>query len=420
MQLYHFTIFSNIYLAVAAFSLLVALIICKHCVNLEIKYLALLEFAVTIWSFGNAFKIAATTLELKLLWSQISYIGICVTAVFFFMFALQYNKKVKKYNLRFYFLIFSIPALTLLLSSTNSYHHLIWQKLVIVKSTNGVFFTYGLFFWVFITFTYLILTLGIYNLVLATKRFKEKYKSQTILILVASFMSFIGNIIYVFKINPLPGLDITPLTMMISGIILFYTIYRFKIFILLPIARHNLVDTMAEGLLVIDSKDRIVDANPAIYNILDYNDDLLGKNINEILIKWPDLLKLVKKHTAIRTELEINNPETTCYDIKITLVNKKGNQNFGQLLILNNITEQKKLEKEQKNLVDELSKTLNEVKELSGLLPICASCKKIRDDKGYWHEVETYMSNHTKARFSQGLCPDCQKETDLPAGYHIA
>ncbi len=417
---YQFTIFSNIYLAGAALSLLVAVVICRRCVNLEIKYLGLMEFAVTIWSFGNAFKIAATTLDLKLLWSQISYIGISVTAVFFFMFALQYNKKTKKYNRRFYILIFTIPLITFLLVLSNNYHHLIWKSLKIVESTKGVYYTYGLFFWIFIAFTYTIITLGIYNLVIATKRFKGKYKSQTILILVASFMSFIGNIIYVFKLNPLPGLDITPLTMMISGVILFYTIYRFKIFILLPIARHNLVDTMAEGLLVIDSKDRIVDANPAIYNILDYTDDLLGKNINTVLTAWPALLELIQKQTPIRTELEHNNPESTFYDIKITLVDKKGKQNFGQLVILNNITEQKELEKEQKKLVDELSKTLNEVKELSGLLPICASCKKIRDDKGYWHEVENYMASHTKARFSQGLCPDCQQEIDTTGNSSIA
>ena len=55
----------------------------------------------------------------------------------------------------------------------------------------------------------------------------------------------------------------------------------------------------------------------------------------------------------------------------------------------------------------ELEEATKEIKTLSGLLPICSSCKKIRDDKGYWNQIETYISQHTDADFSHGLCPDC-------------
>ena len=52
---------------------------------------------------------------------------------------------------------------------------------------------------------------------------------------------------------------------------------------------------------------------------------------------------------------------------------------------------------------------LSEVKELSGLLPICASCKNVRDDQGYWNQIETYIQTHSKAKFSHCVCPDCSK-----------
>ena len=55
----------------------------------------------------------------------------------------------------------------------------------------------------------------------------------------------------------------------------------------------------------------------------------------------------------------------------------------------------------------DLKDALNNVQLLQGLLPICASCKKIRDDKGYWHQVETYIRDHTEVQFSHGMCPDC-------------
>jgi methyl-accepting chemotaxis protein len=74
------------------------------------------------------------------------------------------------------------------------------------------------------------------------------------------------------------------------------------------------------------------------------------------------------------------------------------------------ITERKRAEDEREKLIQELQKALAEVKTLSGLIPICASCKKIRDDKGYWNQIESYIRDHSEAEFSHGICPDCMKK----------
>jgi DNA-binding response OmpR family regulator len=63
--------------------------------------------------------------------------------------------------------------------------------------------------------------------------------------------------------------------------------------------------------------------------------------------------------------------------------------------------------REKEHLITELKAALSEVKTLSGLLPICAGCKKVRDDQGFWSQVETYVSQHTDATFTHGLCPGC-------------
>ncbi len=73
------------------------------------------------------------------------------------------------------------------------------------------------------------------------------------------------------------------------------------------------------------------------------------------------------------------------------------------------ITERKKAEEEQEQLIHELKDALAKVKTLSGLIPICSSCQKIRDDKGYWELVADYMSKHSDAQFSHGICPECAK-----------
>jgi PAS domain S-box-containing protein len=74
------------------------------------------------------------------------------------------------------------------------------------------------------------------------------------------------------------------------------------------------------------------------------------------------------------------------------------------------ISERKRAAEEREKLILDLQHALHEVKTLSGLLPICASCKKIRDDKGYWNNLEMYISEHSSAEFSHGLCPGCAQE----------
>jgi len=67
----------------------------------------------------------------------------------------------------------------------------------------------------------------------------------------------------------------------------------------------------------------------------------------------------------------------------------------------------KQKDKEKSEVILKLNKALDEVKTLSGFLPICASCKKIRDDKGYWNQIEAYICEHSEAQFSHGICPEC-------------
>ena len=69
--------------------------------------------------------------------------------------------------------------------------------------------------------------------------------------------------------------------------------------------------------------------------------------------------------------------------------------------------ERKRIENEKEQVIAQLQEALAKVKLLSGFIPICASCKKIRDDKGYWRQIESYISEHSNAEFSHSICPEC-------------
>lgn len=86
---------------------------------------------------------------------------------------------------------------------------------------------------------------------------------------------------------------------------------------------------------------------------------------------------------------------------------------LGEAAILGNsmdVTEYKSIATERENIINQLQRALLEVKKLSGLLPICSSCKKIRNDEGYWEQLEVYIRDRTDAQFSHGICPECVKK----------
>jgi len=94
---------------------------------------------------------------------------------------------------------------------------------------------------------------------------------------------------------------------------------------------------------------------------------------------------------------------------KVPLRDKSGNI-IGIVGMGRDITERKRLQEKQKKLMTKLKEAIEKIKTLRGLLPICASCKRIRDDHGEWHQVESYIREHSDANFSHGLCYDCAKK----------
>ena len=79
-------------------------------------------------------------------------------------------------------------------------------------------------------------------------------------------------------------------------------------------------------------------------------------------------------------------------------------------MAVRDITARKRAEEDRERLIVELKDALSKVRALRGMLPICSSCKKIRNDEGYWEQVETYIGDHSEAEFTHGICPDCSKK----------
>lgn len=116
----------------------------------------------------------------------------------------------------------------------------------------------------------------------------------------------------------------------------------------------------------------------------------------------PRMLKTKKRESA-----EVKILDNRWMMITVDPIFNEAGDIISAVHITHDITQRISIRKEREQLVKDLKKAVTQIKTLSGLIPICSSCKKIRDDKGYWELIESYIESHSEASFSHGLCPEC-------------
>jgi len=111
-------------------------------------------------------------------------------------------------------------------------------------------------------------------------------------------------------------------------------------------------------------------------------------------------------------EYRIRRIDGTFFDGEVNgdVIRSKNGEAHSLLFVIRDISERKNEIKEKAELIEKLQNALEDVKTLKGLLPICASCKRIRDDRGYWNQLESYVSKHTDASFTHSICPECAQK----------
>ncbi len=165
---------------------------------------------------------------------------------------------------------------------------------------------------------------------------------------------------------------------------------------------------------LLDQDRRIIKANKITESVFKHPaDSVIGKYCWQIVHgtdKPPEECPFQKtKNSLTKAVAEIQIGDLWFEEATDPVFNKEGK--FEKAVhTLNDITERKSLEIEKEKLISELQDALAEVKKLSGLLPICAHCKKIRDDKGYWTQIESYIHEHSEAEFSHSICRECAKK----------
>jgi PAS domain S-box-containing protein len=180
----------------------------------------------------------------------------------------------------------------------------------------------------------------------------------------------------------------------------------------------RLFETAQDGILILDADTgEIFDVNPFLIEMLGYSHEtFLGKRLWEIgafrdrEASKTAFSELQSKGYVRYEDLPLETREGGQIDVEfVSNVYLVNHQKVIQCNI-RDITQRRRIEEERRRLTYDLQDALTKIKRLQGLLPICASCKKIRDDQGYWNQLETYIQDHSEAEFSHGFCPECMKK----------
>jgi PAS domain S-box-containing protein len=185
-------------------------------------------------------------------------------------------------------------------------------------------------------------------------------------------------------------------------------VLRFRFLALAPVASHTLFESINSGVLVLDLQSRVLDANPVARRFLGMGPSEIGKRLDAL--SSPTALRLAAIiESKPSNELFADYPASGVWMNVVTSPLRHRNRDAGRLILLQDITERKRLEKEREEMILTLRDALSQIKTLEGLIPICAHCKKIRNDLGYWEQLEKYIAERSEAVFSHGICPDCME-----------
>ena len=305
-------------------------------------YFLLMVISCLMWTNGYIIEVNAPSLSTKFLGEQLQYFfGIPFVPIFFYSAAKNFTTLKKEPGKWELFLITIIPVITMILLFTNESHQLIYKDMRISELGTITFIEKDRGFWYYIQlfYSYLMLAIGGFYFLRYALKSKGVFRKQSLSFLLMLALPLTASLVYTFKVLPL---DLTPVSYSFAAIIVGFNIQKYGIFDLIPAARDIIVEAITNGILVIDTYDRVIDANPVAKKIF-RNSDIIGKSMEEIFAGLNIKLNINDSKHSKFFELVAGN---SIYELLVTDIEK----NRGRIYTFYDITERKRNEEKLKEL----------------------------------------------------------------------
>ena len=181
-------------------------------------------------------------------------------------------------------------------------------------------------------------------MVRAYRQSSRLHQRQIRIMLVGAIVPWIANILFVVIRSS--AIDYTPIAFLITGSMVAWGIFRAGLVEMTPIIRKRVIDEMQDGMLVLDEQNRILEANPAVLDMMEVEGDVLGKPIAEVIDRWPELFTQFqgKVYAQAEISLPVEGRETRHYQISLSPLHNRKGQITGRLIMAHEITVQKQTE----------------------------------------------------------------------------
>ncbi|MFL7791746.1 MAG: histidine kinase N-terminal 7TM domain-containing protein [Anaerolineae bacterium] len=328
--------------------------------------LAALMLAVAVWSTAYTLELGSPDLRTKIFWSNATYLGVVTAPLAWLALALQYTGNEKWLTRRRLILLAIVPLLTTALVWTNDLHHLLHTSIKL--DTSGPYpmldVTHNVAFWAHTAYCYLLLLIGTGLLILMFIRSPHLYQSQAAALLIGALSPWIANVIFIFGWSPFGELDLTPFALTLTGLAMGWGLFRFRLLDVVPVARDTIIESMSDGVIVLDSRDRIVDLNPVAEGILGFSaSEAVGQPAQKVLSRWPDLVERYRSMAETRTEITVGAGVVQRYfDLRISPLRDWRRHLVGRLIVLRDVTRRKEMEEELQQ-AKEVAEAANQAKD---------------------------------------------------------
>ncbi len=332
----------NIYVGILALNTIISTIVAwaigqrRSTSTARIPFL-LMMLASSFYSLVAALEAGSVDLKDKIFWSTLEHVGSGSTMILFVIFAVHFTHNQRWLTFRNITLFLLIPGANIILVATNAWHHLVWTNFIPHPDANNVIiYEHGSgFYWV-VGWIYLYAFIGYWLLLKAIFQSSKLHRGQSVLILLGTITPFLGGMSYILRLTP-PGLNISPISFVLAGIIYFVSFYQGRLFDLIPIARDVLIENMKDGVLVIDKIHRIVDINKAAQIFLKTDSRCIGKSIEKVFLNWDQIWQGYSEDS--RKEILLNR-EYRFLDLQIISLRQPRKRYLtGYLLSLRDITQ---------------------------------------------------------------------------------
>ena len=261
--------------------------------------------SIVYWSLTSGLEYRCLTADARLYWWRLEVPGIAAVPVLWYLLTRTHiGRPLRGWRAA---ALFAIPLATVAMHWTSSRYHLYWQRMWIDRSgpvpTLGR--VYGVGFWVFVGYSYLLISVGVVLLLRFALRHPGQ-RRQTLVLLGSLLLPWVTNVMYVFEIEPLRYLDLTPHAFFITGVGILWALYRYRFQGIVPIAWTGVVRSMADGVVVFDIERRLADLNPAAEELLDCRaQDVQGHYGTEVFAKHPDLAALLEREGEVSDDVPV-------------------------------------------------------------------------------------------------------------------